>query len=131
MGTYALNGVMYMDDDEKETLTPQKVWEHAKAIMPTAIGLFKRRDRTHSDFIELPNRQFFELLGCDIGWPNGVTQWPPKEEWSSPHQVPPDLSKMGVQPVSEYYAAANPVVGRQILPCVPGYRWRLEKDEVR
>jgi hypothetical protein len=69
--------------DEMSKLTPEQAWVHVKALWPDAEYIRKGCQKLSTDGVYRGRDidSFIPLHHCNIDWPEGVTQWPPNEEW--------------------------------------------------
>jgi len=59
-------------------LTPQEVFEHVKALWPSAESITK----LGSGYAICYKQN--EACSVPIDWPEGVTEWPPQPRWETP-----------------------------------------------
>lgn len=95
-----------------KTLTPEEAWHHVQALWPYATGIAPSDD---------PNclKIGFTKFGImrQIAWPEGVTQWPPKQEqYREPTQD--DVGKM-VEVRNLGYVGESHWAERKLLAVLP------------
>jgi hypothetical protein len=62
-------------------LTPEKAWEHVKALWPDAECIRKRMGDTIVNCVVYILEYQIPLQLVMVDWPDGFNRYPPKEEW--------------------------------------------------
>ena len=65
-------------------LTPAEAWSHVKALWPDATSIVRKDAMLKNDMVVTIKGSIGDAIALklvDIDWPEGITQWPPIEEW--------------------------------------------------